>query len=315
MGKEIKLIMVSALIFLIMGSVFAMYGNPNIQGKGYGKQQGGHVYQVYDDTQVSHSIEIVNYPVEDLSDEEIEGLMLMREEEKLARDVYTKLYEIWGMQIFSNIARSEQTHTNAVKSLIDKYGLEDPVLVDEVGEFDNDDLKDLYDELVEKGSVSLLDALIVGATVEDLDIKDLQELNEIADNHDISAVYDNLEKGSRNHLRAFVKQIERNGGTYEPVYISEDYYDMIIMSDMERNMGYGSNGQYANAGRQNSNSNMGANSGNNVNGNGNGGSNGDGNGGNSRGNGDTANGGSNVKNQEQNMNMFQKMWRGFLSWF
>ena len=200
------------------------------------------MYQLYDDTQVNHQQEISMYAVEELSPEEIDGLILMREEEKLARDVYLELYDIWGQQIFLNIANSESTHTNAVKLLLDKYNLTDPVTGDTRGVFTNQDLNELYASLVETGSTSLLDSLIVGATVEDLDIYDLQRLNEISDNQDITAVYDNLEKGSRNHLRSFTKVIETKGGSYEPQYISESEYLEIISGDMETGTGYGAQG-------------------------------------------------------------------------
>lgn len=246
MKKTMMLISSLFVFVLIMGSVFAYQGNSmEAKGKGYGKNQGGQTYTLYDDTQVNHQAEIDMYPTEELSQEEIDGLLLMREEEKLARDVYLELYDMFGQQIFSNIAQSESTHTNAVKSLLDKYGIEDPMTNDERGIFENGDLQNLYEQLVEQGSVSLLDALKVGATIEDLDIKDLQELNEVADNKDISAVYDNLEKGSRNHLRSFTRLIERNGGIYEPQYISEDDYEKIISGDMETGSNYGS-GQNSN---------------------------------------------------------------------
>ena len=52
-----------------------------------------------------------------LSDEEVYWLMYMREEEKLARDVYATLYEKWGTRIFNNIRVSEQRHMDAVKAL------------------------------------------------------------------------------------------------------------------------------------------------------------------------------------------------------
>ncbi|MBA2862463.1 DUF2202 domain-containing protein [Methanococcus maripaludis] len=231
-----RIIMTCLSVFLvILGSSF-VYGN---QGMGYGQNQGGQVYQLYDDTQVNHQQEIAMYPFEELSQQEIDGLILMREEEKFARDVYLELYDIWGQQIFLNIANSESTHTNAVKLLLDKYNLTDSVADDTRGIFTNQDLAQLYNSLVEKGSVSLMDALMVGATVEDLDIYDLQRLNEISDNEDISAVYGNLEKGSRNHLRSFTKVIERNGGTYEPQYISQSEYDEIVSGDMETGTEYG----------------------------------------------------------------------------
>ncbi|MDA3855317.1 MAG: DUF2202 domain-containing protein [Candidatus Woesearchaeota archaeon] len=170
-----KIIIDLFLVILMSSSTFAFNGNGQ-QGKGFGKNQGGQVYLIYDDTQVDHQTQIDAYPIEELSQEEMNGLLLMKEEEKLARDVYLELYDIWSQQIFTNIASSEQTHTTAVKSLLDKYDIEDPMTNDERGVFENQELQDLYNQLVEQGSNSLVDALSVGATVEDLDIKDLQDL-------------------------------------------------------------------------------------------------------------------------------------------
>ena len=79
-------------------------------------------------------------PSESLSETELSGLQFMREEEKLARDVYSTLYEKWGLPIFSNIAQSEQTHTEAVRDLLEKYNQPDPVIDDTVGVFVNTDL-------------------------------------------------------------------------------------------------------------------------------------------------------------------------------
>ena len=141
-----------------------------------------------------------------LSAAEEESLAFMREEEKLARDVYTALYNIHGTKIFSNIAASEQSHTDAVLSLIERYGLVDPMQIDIYGSFENSELQLIYDNLVVSGSISSLEALYVGATVEELDIYDLQnQIDNIVDNEDIIFVYENLLKGSRNHLRSFDK--------------------------------------------------------------------------------------------------------------
>ena len=63
----------------------------------------------------------------DLTDSEKYWLTYMREEEKLARDVYIFLYDKWGSQIFNNISVSEQTHMDAIKTLLDRYGIPDPV--------------------------------------------------------------------------------------------------------------------------------------------------------------------------------------------
>lgn len=177
-----------------------------------------------------------NTPPSDLSAAEAESLVFMREEEKLARDVYTALYDIYGTKIFTNITASEQTHTDAVLALIERYDLVDPMQTDTVGVFLNSELQLIYDTLVTSGSISLLEGLYVGATVEELDIYDLQnQKDNVVDNADIIYVNDNLLKGSRNHLRSFDKQIKNNGGVYTPVYISQDLYDSIINSSIERN--------------------------------------------------------------------------------
>lgn len=171
-----------------------------------------------------------------LSDQEKEDILHMREEEKLARDVYLTLYDRWNQQIFHNIAQSEQTHMDAVKLLIEKYGLEDPAEGKDIGEFTNPKFQELYDQLVSEGSKSLVDALKVGAIIEELDIADLKECLNATDKLDITIVYENLMKGSRNHLRAFNWNLEKLGATYEPQYISKEEFEKIVNSEMERGM-------------------------------------------------------------------------------
>ncbi|NOR83897.1 MAG: DUF2202 domain-containing protein, partial [Ardenticatenales bacterium] len=91
---------------------------------------------------------IGQFPLGVLTDAEASGLLYMREEEKLARDVYLTLFELWDFQSFANIARSEQTHTDAVQRLLERYDLPDPAGGQSVGEFTNPDLQALYDQLV-----------------------------------------------------------------------------------------------------------------------------------------------------------------------
>jgi len=172
-------------------------------------------------------------PDEQLSDTEKDALIFMREEEKLARDVYLYLYDIWGTKIFSNIASSEQTHTDAVLRLIQKYDLDDPAEGKALGEFSDPTLQGIYDMLIAQGSASQIDALVVGATIEDLDIYDILRLMAEIDNQDINIVFENLRKGSRNHLRAFTDRLADQNIVYTPVYISQEDYDTIINSPIE----------------------------------------------------------------------------------
>ncbi|MGD8677537.1 MAG: DUF2202 domain-containing protein [Chromatiales bacterium] len=166
--------------------------------------------------------------------EEEQSLLFMREEEKLARDVYLTFYEEWGKPVFANIAESEQTHTDAVAEKIEQYGLPDPVVDDTVGIFVNSFLLEKYYELVAKGQLSELDALMVGAFIEELDIIDLQESIEKTDEADIEELYSNLMRGSRNHLRAFVELIEEaTGENYEAQLLDQDEVDAITDSPFE----------------------------------------------------------------------------------
>ena len=172
-------------------------------------------------------------PKETLSAAEIAGLTYLREEEKLARDVYLKLYEKYGARIFSNIYNSEITHTNAVLQLLTKYQLTDPVGGNGVGIFTNTKLQNLYNTLITKGNLSLLNAYQVGATIEDVDLFDLKEKVVVIDNQDIKLVYDMLAKGSRNHMRAFYKNLVNIGSSYTPQYITQSEFDAIINSPTE----------------------------------------------------------------------------------
>lgn len=174
------------------------------------------------------------YPLGELSDEEAAGLAFMREEEKLAGDVYSALFDVHGLRIFANIADSEQTHAEAVLALLDRYDLPDPA-TGEAGVFTNTDLQMLYDTLVARGSASLYDGLVVGALIEDLDIVDLDDnMAQVVENDDILLVYNNLQLGSRNHLRAFYRQLTANGWDYTPEYLSQEAFDEIVNSEMER---------------------------------------------------------------------------------
>lgn len=175
-----------------------------------------------------------NLPLDDLSTAEIEGLLFMREEEKLAHDVYVALYAKWNNQVFNNISNSEQTHTDAVLQLLDRYSLTDPVGSNPEGVFVNPYLQDLYDTLVAKGDASLIEALFVGAEIEEIDLIDIQNLvDELVGNEDIRIVYENLMKGSRNHLRAFVNNLASQGVDYAPQHLSQEMYDAIVNTDFE----------------------------------------------------------------------------------
>ena len=177
----------------------------------------------------THQNVLLTMPSGALSEEEKEALLYMREEEKLARDVYLTLYQRYGLMILANISESEQNHMDRVKMLIDRYGLEDPVKnEEEIGSFTNPQMAALYNDLVERGSTSEIEALKVGALIEDLDIHDLEEKLALTDKEDLQIVFKNLKSGSHNHLRAFVRALSAYGESYTPQYISQEEFEEIV---------------------------------------------------------------------------------------
>jgi hypothetical protein len=145
-----------------------------------------------------------------LTPEETAGLIHMREEEKLARDVYTALNEKWNLRVFKNIIQSEQTHMSAVLNLLNRYSIPDPAENNPYGKFTDKALQDLYDKLVIQGSESIAAAMQTGVDIETLDIKDLQEqIDKYVQRPDILRVYGNLKAASENHLNAFTVNLER----------------------------------------------------------------------------------------------------------
>lgn len=152
----------------------------------------------------------------------------MREEEKLARNVYLTLSTRWGLSIFQNTSQSDQTHTNVVKELIESYNLTDPAL-NTVKVFANPDPQTLYNTLIDRGNQSLSDALQVGAAIGHIDILDLEKYLCQTDNTDIQQVFTNLKHGSYNHLSAFPATLYRQTGEiYQPQYLSPEVYQAIL---------------------------------------------------------------------------------------
>lgn len=175
-------------------------------------------------------------PANPLNDAEKASLIFMREEEKLAHDIYAQSATWWGAstKIFGNISKSETTHMEAMRQLLVRYNLADPAATTAPGIFQNSTLQALYTQLSAAGAPTLVDALKVGATIEEVDMIDIKAAMLLVDNPDILLVYDNLLKGSRNHLRSFVSALQAQGVTYVPQYMALADYTAIVSTPMEK---------------------------------------------------------------------------------
>lgn len=167
-----------------------------------------------------------------LTKAEINSLLFMLEEEKMAFDVYTLMDEKWGTMQFDHIKNSEVMHMNAVKDILDQNSVKYNLL--KKGKFNDKNLQKLYDALIAQGNISEVEALKAGAKIEDVDIYDLIRLKKETKNEEIINAYNFLECGSRNHLRAFTRGLSRSNATYKAEYISEKDYQEILNGDQER---------------------------------------------------------------------------------
>ena len=162
-----------------------------------------------------------------LTEAEVTSLMEMREEEKFAREVYLAMNAKYNYRTFANISKSENAHTSAVLYLIKGFGLTDPSPV-AATEFSNPLFTDLYAQLTAKGSVSLVEALKVGAFIEEYDIADLQRHIAETENATVAKVYGNLLRGSKFHLKAFTNALKVQGATYTPTVLTVEEYNEIL---------------------------------------------------------------------------------------
>jgi len=239
MKKKTQLLFAFGMLVALLASATSAYAAPN-EGKGSG---GGNKGKSNSSATVgSGMIDTTLTSSATLSDAEVADLVYMREEEKLAHDVYITLYNTWGLQVFNNIASSEQMHTDSIKALLDTYGIADPMTTDTIGVFANPELQALYNQLVATGSSSLVDALKVGAAIEEIDIADLYEAMAETAQPNILQVYSSLLAGSENHLRSFVSTLSAQGVDYAPQYLSADTYSAIIGSAMNTQQGTGTSG-------------------------------------------------------------------------
>lgn len=181
---------------------------------------------------------------DDLTQSDIDGLLLMREEEKMARDVYDYFFDTYGLQVFDRISNSENRHMTSVLTLIEYFGLNDPAQ-EQAGVYTNPEIQELYNQLIESGN-TVENALSTGAYIEEYDIADLEVFLKTTTNEDIIMVYTNLLKGSGNHLRAFTNTLLNYDITYEPKILSTEEYEIILAESGKKGKGNKGNRQGAN---------------------------------------------------------------------
>lgn len=161
-----------------------------------------------------------------LTQREKDGLIFIWEEEKAARDIYSSLYEKNNQTIFLDLTRSEESHMDQAKAVIDKYGLVLPA--DVPGVFENQTLQDIHDRLLAEGLESDEQALKVAAEFEEISIMDLEAELAAAENEDVRTMYQGLLAGSRKHLRSYVADLKEQGIEYEPRHLLRSEFEETV---------------------------------------------------------------------------------------
>ncbi|MGB3919734.1 DUF2202 domain-containing protein [Methanothrix sp.] len=161
-----------------------------------------------------------------LSPREIEGLVFIWEEEKAARDIYSSLYEKNNLTIFLDLTRSEQSHMDQAKAVIDKHGLALPE--DVPGLFENKTLQEIHDRLLAEGSASIEGALKAAAEFEEISIMDLEAELAVAESEDVRTMYQGLLAGSRKHLRSYVTDLHSQGIDYQPRHLEMKEFEETV---------------------------------------------------------------------------------------
>jgi hypothetical protein len=130
----------------------------------------------------------------------------MREEERVARDLYTQLGRSSGEAIFTRIAAAEQRHLDAVERLMSSQGMDPDAAGTTVGRYAVPDLQSAYNRWLAAGRASDQAAYKVGVELEKQDIAELKALR-VASGTTGARVVQALRTGSEHHLAAFTKAV------------------------------------------------------------------------------------------------------------
>ncbi len=168
-----------------------------------------------------------------ITDNEKQNLIFTAQEEKVAFDFYTAMFAKWNEKVFENVMTAEKSHLEHVQGLMNEYGIVSEGILGNAGEYSNKDLQSQYDVLIKTGGYSFTDALIAAARYEEQDISDLKKFYTPADNEKVKALFECLGKASQNHLRAFVKNLKREGINFKPTILSAEEFNSIISSKNE----------------------------------------------------------------------------------
>jgi len=169
-----------------------------------------------------------------LSLEAMEGLVFLRNGERLAEDVAQELMGAYGSHPFYGQSVAERSHGRAISELLERYAIHDSVGIQLHGEYSDPFWQSEYDFYVAQGDLSYVDALLVSLEIQEAALVDLRYWAELSESDVVVVeVFQALLLATRNHLRLLNNELESVGFEYTPVYLSQAEYDQIVYGPLE----------------------------------------------------------------------------------
>jgi hypothetical protein len=201
--KNLPLILLSMFVVLLLGIIFFVDTYKEEQPISNTTSNNQEASNSNPSTITASDVESVGLNPDELTEKQ---LLYLIEEEKLAHDVYTVMYEKYGARVFGNILESESTHQERVLTLLEARNIADP-RSSQIGVFTDSDLQKFYDDLIAQGVQNETEAYRVGMIIEETDIADLTAQLATTTEQDVVDTLEDLRSASENHLRAFNRQI------------------------------------------------------------------------------------------------------------
>lgn len=187
-----------------------------------------------------------------LTTDEIEFIYAVREDEKLAHNLYIYFVTQYPTaRQLANIGNAEINHITTIERVFTYYEIDFPTL-GQPGVFTDENRQAIYTRLTAQGS-TLHEAYQVMAALEEENIVIYSKVASELTNPNLQLIINNLAQSSENHFKVLVNQITAWGSIYTPTLLEASQYEEILDSVFQPGNCYGMQGQNS----QNTNSSKG----------------------------------------------------------
>lgn len=146
---------------------------------------------------------------QNLSGQELDGLISLVEKQKLHRDVYLTLFNATNKPLFNELYQTDENMYMLLTDQIEDYGFKNPVLYFGIGEFRNPDIQNVYDDFQTAISSGIYQALEFAILMEESNAEEVnQYLGCIEDCQEIFCLCTDLLKVSYDQIEILESEME-----------------------------------------------------------------------------------------------------------